>query len=318
MNPAVEGYAAAVLGDAPPQDRPGLAQDLGAVARLVADNRQLHAALTDTSLAGAARAAVLRDLLTGKVRPAAVRATAYTAAAVPAQEVPVTLAWLAQRAQQVAEGRRPEVVPLGHTEARQRVGGFAAALYEDRPAASLSEIEDELFRFARIVDATPELRQLLTDRDAAVDVRAGVVRELLEGKVEAETLRLVDYVVTAGRTRDFVGTLDWLVEETARARGWRVARVRAGQPVDDAERRQLQETLARLTGAPVELQVAVDPELLAGVRVQVGDLQIDATARGRLERLREHLATGAWVDGQPHGAQGAAHPPPAQPPPDQT
>ena len=60
--------------------------------------------------------------------------------------------------------------------------------------------------------------------------------QLLDGKVRPATLALVRYAIVGGRARDIVGTLDFLVEQTARARGWRVARVRAGQPVDDAER----------------------------------------------------------------------------------
>ena len=55
-------------------------------------------------------------------------------------------------------------------------------------------------------------------------------------------------------------------------------------------------TLSRLAGSPVELQVTVDPALLAGVKVQIGDLQVDGTARGRLERLREHVVQGGWQD----------------------
>ena len=64
-----------------------------------------------------------------------------------------------------------------------------------------------------------------------------------------------------------MATLDALVEDAARARGWRVARVHAADEVDDAQRRDLSEALARLTGNPVDLQVTVDPELLGGVVV---------------------------------------------------
>jgi len=65
------------------------------------------------------------------------------------------------------------------------------------------------------------------------------------------------------------------VEQTAEARGWRIARVRSGQDVDQSERTKLEDILSRLAGSPVELQVTVDPALLAGVNVQIGDLQLD-------------------------------------------
>ncbi len=311
MNPALEGYSAAVLEDSRSStDGPSrLAADLAAVDRLFTDNAVLRSALTDTAVAASARRAVLEDLLEGKVSPAARRAAGFAAGAVPGQELPTAINWLAHRSRAYAEDRLPDDAVPGHLQARRRVGGYAAAVFEDLPVAGLEEIEDELFRFSRTVGATPALRGALSDRDLPITVRQAVVNDLLRDRAQPATVRLVDYVVVGGRPRDFVGTLDWLAEETARARGWRVARVTAGQAVDEGERTQLEETLSRVAGAPVELQVTVDPGLLAGVNVEIGDLQLDATARGRLDRLREHVVSGGWQDqgfGRPsHGV--AAH-----------
>jgi F-type H+-transporting ATPase subunit delta len=116
-----------------------------------------------------------------------------------------------------------------------------------------------------------------------------VVGDLLGDKVNPATIRLAAYAVKGGRARDIVGTLDALVAAAARARGWRVARVVSADEVADAQRRGLSEALARLTGSPVELQVTVDPNLLGGVVVQVGDLLVDGSARHRLDELEEHL-----------------------------
>lgn len=307
MNPALQGYAAAVLGQAEGAERPQLADDLAAVDRLFADNRALHAALTDTSVMASARRAVLEDLLDGRVSTAARRAVGFAAGNVPAQELPAAVTWLASRARQRVEGLEADETVLGHLASRRRVGGFAAAVFEDLAVDDLDEVEDELFRFARTAATTPALRTALGNRDLPAAVRQAVVDDLLAGKVRPATLRLVEYAVVGGRPRDIVGTLEWLAEETARARGWRVARVRAGQEVDADERRQLEETLTRAAGSPVELEVVVDPSLLAGVNVQIGDLQLDATAKGRLERLREHITFGGWQDkgfGRPVGASG--------------
>ncbi|MGH9082267.1 MAG: F0F1 ATP synthase subunit delta [Acidimicrobiales bacterium] len=298
MNPALEGYVAAVLGSVPASERAALADDLAAVGRILAANRDLGAAMTDVAVPAAARRAVLSDVLDGKVSIAARRTAAFAAGAVRAQEVPGAVAWAAHRARQVADGRPVPEDILGHRQARDRVGGFATAVFEDLPTADLDEVEDELFRFARTVGGTPALRAALGDRDLPVPAREAVVGDLLGGKVGPATLRLVGYAVAGGRPRDIVGTLEWLVERTAEARGWRVARVRAGQEVDAGERRQLEETLSRLAGWPVELQVTLEPALLAGVNVEIGDLRVDATARGRLERLREHVAAGGWHEGE--------------------
>lgn len=296
MNPAVEGYTAAVVDRTPEEARGPLAVDVAAVDRLLRRNAELHAAMTDVAVPARARRAVFADLLAGRVGAEAARVCAYAVGAVRAQEVPATLAWVAGRLRQVAEHDGEPDELLGHREARERVGGYATAVFEDLSVAELETVEDELFRFARIVDASPELRGALSDRDLPATARRAVVDQLLSGRVHDATLRLADYAIVGGRPRDVVGTLDWLVERVAGARGWRVARVRAGQEVDAEERRGLSERLSRIAGSPVELQVTVDPALLAGVNVQIGDLQLDATARGRLERMREHVTTGGWTD----------------------
>lgn len=308
MNPRLEGYAAAVLGDVAGGERDGLAADLAAVDVLFDVNAPLRAAITDVALPGQVRRAVVEELLTGKVSPAARRLAGFGAGAVRGQEIPAAMAWLAQRARQTAEGRATPEAALGHRSSRERVGGFATAVFEELSVAELEDVEDELFRFTRTVAANPALRSALGDRELPAEVRRAVVDDLLSGKVRPATRRLAGYAVTGGRARDVVGTLDWLVERTAEARGWRVARVRAGQEVGAEERRKLSDTLSRLAGAPVELQVTVDPNLLAGVDVEIGDLRLDATARGRLERLREHVAVGGWQDrGFGSSARGAHH-----------
>jgi F-type H+-transporting ATPase subunit delta len=293
VNPTVQGYSAAVA-DATGRDAlaPTVA-DLEAIEQLVLSNAQLRAALSDTSVPGTARRAVLLDLLNGKVSPEARRLAAFTAMAVPAQEVTVSLGWLSTRVRHLTEGIDDEPA-LSLTQARQRVGGYATALHEDMSPPELESMEDDLFRLARIVNATPALRTALTDRDLAVEARVGLVTQLLEGKVPSTTLALVRYAVVGGRARDIVGTLDSLVELTAQSRGWRIARVRAAAPIDEAQRAELTESLGALTGAPVELQVEVDESLLAGALVRIGDLQVDATARGRIDALREHLTPAGW------------------------
>jgi F-type H+-transporting ATPase subunit delta len=294
VNPALQGYSAAVAEKAGASALPGVAADLEAIERLVLSSPQLRAALSDTAVPGTSRRAVMLDLLEGKVSAEARRVAAFACGAVAAQEVTTALGWLAIRMRHLAEGQDDEPA-LSLMASRQRVGGYATAVHEDMSTHELESLEDDLFRFARIVAATPPLRGALTDRDLAVEARLGLVSQLLEGKVPTPTLGLVRYAVAGGRARDFVGTVDFLVEATAQARGWRIARVTAAAPIEDAQRGELSESLGALAGAPVELQVEVDESLLSGARIRIGDLQVDATARGRLDALREHLApSGSW------------------------
>ncbi len=296
MNPTLQGYTSAVLEAAGSGALSGLAEDLEAIEQLVLANAPLRAALTDTTVRGPARRAVMLDLLEGKVSEPARRLAAFACSVVRAPDVPAALGWVATRARHEAEGQAYDEKPLSLTESRQRVGGFATAVHEDLTNEQLENLEDDLFRFARIVASTPALRSALVDRDLDIEARQGLVTQLLDGKVQPSTLSLVRFAVAGGRARDIVGTLDWLVEQTARARGWRIARVRSAQPIEDAQRTSLSETLASLAGAPVELQVVIDEALLSGAVIQVGDLQVDASARGRIDALREHLMPGGWED----------------------
>ena len=296
MKPKLAGYAAAILEAADSGALTDLAGELEAIEQLVQSNPTLESALTDTTLRGPVRRAVMLDLLNTKVSDPARRLAAFACAAVRAPDVPAALAWIATRARHAAEGQNDAETPLSLLQSRQRVGGFASAVHEDLSHAELESLEDDLFRFARIVASTPALRSALVDRELAVDARQGLASQLLQGKVQPSTVSLVRYVVAGGRARDIVGTLDWLVELTAKARGWRIARVRAAAPVEEAQQATLSDSLAGLAGAPVELQIIIDEALLSGAVIQIGDLQVDATARGRIDALREHLMPGGWED----------------------
>ncbi len=114
-------------------------------------NPQLRAALTDTAVAGPARRAVMLDLLEGKVTPAARRLAAFACMAVEAPEVPSALGWVSTRVRHLGEGQDEEP-GLSLLQSRRRVGGFATAVHEDMSTAELESLEDDLFRFARIVE----------------------------------------------------------------------------------------------------------------------------------------------------------------------
>jgi F-type H+-transporting ATPase subunit delta len=296
VNPTLQGYAAAVLDAAGAATLGTFSDDLEAIEQLVLANAPLHAAVTDTTMRGPVRRAVMLELLEGKVTEPARRLAAFAASVVRAPDVPAALAWVATRVRHAAEGQSFDEAPMSLTESRQRVSGYATAVQEDLSTGQLESIEDDLFRFARIVASTPGLRAALVDRDLDVAARQGLATQLLEGKVQPATLALVRYAIVGGRARDIVGTLDYLVEQTARARGWRIARVRSAAPIDDPQRASLAESLAGLAGSPVELQVVIDDDLLSGAVIQIGDLQVDATARGRIDALREHLTPGGWND----------------------
>jgi F-type H+-transporting ATPase subunit delta len=292
MLPRLEGYAAALLGSLDRGTLAAVSSDLDSLEQTILARADLHAVLTDTSITGAARGNVVRDLLAGKLHAQAVSLATYGAHVAPAQEVPHSLGELAFAARLLLETGEFEHGALSLMAARERVGGFADALLDGADTASFAGIEEDLFRWARAVEANEDLRRLLLDRDAPLASRVGATRQLLTGKVSDIALRLSVFVIEGGRPRDVVGTLDFLVDYVARARDWRVARVHTARSLDETTQSALVTSLVTLTGHQVELQIAEEPDLLGGVLVEVGDLRLDATTQGRLGALRESVTSG--------------------------
>jgi F0F1-type ATP synthase delta subunit len=292
MLPKLEGFAAALLGSLDKTALAVVSSDLATLEQTVLGRADLRAVLSDTSISGVARGQVLHDLLIGKVDATTLRLAVFAASNVPAQEVDHSIGELAVVARVLNDTGTFVQESLGLLAARRRVGGFADALLEDVDTQNFSTIEEELFRWARTIESNLQLRRLLLDRDAPLESRLGLVEQLLASKVNPLTLRLSRYVIEGGRPRDVVGTLDFLVDYVAKARDWRVARVHTARALDAASQSQLVSSLTALTGKDVELQIADEPSLLGGVLVEVGDLRIDATTRGRLGELHDAVASG--------------------------
>ena len=296
MLPALEGYAAALLGALDDATLGTVVGELTSLERAVLAQPELRAMLSDTSLTGVVRGQVLREILTAKVHTDTLRAAVYAATVVPAQEVSSAIGELAQAALVLEETGAFSQHSLGLLAARRRVAGFADALLEEIATDEFARIEEELFRWARTIEENLELRRVLLDRDAALGSRLGLIDQLLSGKVGDVTLRLAQYVIEGGRPRDVVGTLDFVVDSVAQARNWRVARVYTARPLDDAAQADLVRSLAALTGTSVELQIADEADLLGGVLVEVGDVRLDASTRGRLAALHDSVSAGHFYE----------------------
>jgi len=165
-----------------------------------------------------------------------------------------------------------------------------AALGVAERSGTLDEVEDELFRFGRILAAHPRLRNLLADVRTPADRRIDLLDRLLEGKVNSTTRRLLEQVVRAPRGRTLDVAIEQLVELAAARRERYVAYVRAPAPLTDEQESRLATALTRIYGRPVGLQVEVDPELVGGLVVRVNDEVIDGSVATRLAEARRRLA----------------------------
>jgi F-type H+-transporting ATPase subunit delta len=171
-----------------------------------------------------------------------------------------------------------------------RVEAYARAILEIGQAEGrLSEIEDELFRFARIVEGNDELRMALANPGLSLDRRSAIVEELLEDRVLAVTRSIAVFIVGAGRGHDFPAIITRFVELAAQTRERELAEVRSAVPLDDAQTQRIAEALSRATGKRIEVKVVVDPTVMGGLVATIGDTVIDGTVRHRLDQLKETM-----------------------------
>lgn len=244
-------------------DLGGLSNDLFDLTEVLDRERALRRALTDPARSGDDRAGLARAVAGERVGSAALDVLVWA----------VRARWSAPR--DLSDG-------LEMLAAEAQV---AAA----EQAGRLDAVEDELFRTARIVAASPDLRVALSDRSAPADARAALIEGLLDGKTADETRRLVRQAVVAprGRTLDQVLTVYGQVAADRRSR--LVATVTATVPLTEEQRARLGAALARIYGHQVHLNVEVDPAVLGGIRVAIGDEVIDGSVLNRLDDARRRL-----------------------------
>jgi F-type H+-transporting ATPase subunit delta len=151
------------------------------------------------------------------------------------------------------------------------------------------DVEDELFRFGRIVESRADLRQALESQALPEENKVQLVNALLDRKATATTRRLVIQVATRPRGRSPEHALADYGRVAAQRRERLVARVTAAVVLSDDERERLRSALATLYGHDVHLQVEVDPGIVGGVIVQVGDEILDGSVAGRLAEARRRL-----------------------------
>jgi F-type H+-transporting ATPase subunit delta len=171
-----------------------------------------------------------------------------------------------------------------------RIEGYARGLFEiARAEGTIDEVEDELFRFARLYESNEELRNALSDEQIPASRRQAIIEDLLGGKATSTTLQLISLIVGSGRARDLPAIVDKLVARASAAKNLELAEVRTAVPLTPDQETRLAAALANATGKEVNLKVVVDPSVIGGVVATVGDTVIDGTVRTRLEQLKSRL-----------------------------
>ncbi|MBB4933727.1 F-type H+-transporting ATPase subunit delta [Lipingzhangella halophila] len=241
-----------------------LGHELFEVVSILAEEHSLRRWLADPANEGDQKSGLMGELLESKVSPATVLVVSDI----------VRSRW--------STGR-------DMVNAVERVAAYATvAVAEDEQR--LNELEDEIFRFGRVVAANPELRASLAMEGVAASHKRTLVENLLSGKVNSATLRLVTEAVTRPRGRTLEQGLEHFGQLVAERAQRYVAVVRTAVPLSENQQARLQDELSRAYGRSIHLNIEIAPEIVGGLSIRVGDEVIDGTVAGRLSEVRRRLA----------------------------
>jgi len=243
----------------------GVADGLFAVVRLLDRSGQLRRTLADPTTPSASKNDLLDSLLGSQLDP------------LPMQVLKDAVA-------QRWSGARDLV------DAIEVLAGQARFLVAEADG-SLDDVEDELFRFSRIVARDPELRAVLTDRGLPDDRKRDLLGALLTDRVRPATLSIIEQLVLSPRGRTLEDGLEEYAGLAAEIRSRSIATVTSAIALDEQTQERLGAALTRSLGRPVQLQVEVDPKVVGGLVVRVGDEVIDGSTLHRLREARRALAS---------------------------
>lgn len=157
-----------------------------------------------------------------------------------------------------------------------------------RSAGDAGRVADELFSVERLLVEAHDLRNALTDPSRSTSDKQQLLRSLLENRVLASTGRLVEQAVASGHRTVSLALAEYQ-RVAARVDKGRVATVRSARPLADSEQRRLEDALRRQYSSAVHLNLVVEPALVGGMRVEIGDDVIDGSVLTKLDDAKRAL-----------------------------
>jgi F-type H+-transporting ATPase subunit delta len=151
------------------------------------------------------------------------------------------------------------------------------------------QVGDELFGIRRLLDANPDLRSALSDQTRSAADRSALVIGLLSGQVQPATETLVTQAIGRGRGSVDTALLEFL-DVAAAALEETVVTVYTARELSEADQQRLADSLSKQYATTVQLHVVLDPSLIGGLRVEIGDDVIDGSVSNRLDDARRRIA----------------------------
>lgn len=244
-----------------------LAQELFSVLSIVDSSAALRRALTDPSRRGEEKAALLNSLVRGKVSAEA-----------------------EQIVDSLATERWANTRDLG--DALEMVATtVAVAVAENDGAGStgLEKLENDLFSFNKVVESDHQVQRALTEPQAGAEAKRKLALALVPDAGQPAQLLIGQAVAEPRGARPTKLVEEFATLAAARQERW-IAMVTVGQPLSETQESRLSAGLNNLYGRELKVNISVDPTLIGGVRVRVGDEVVDASVLTRLGELRRQLA----------------------------
>ncbi|TDK27608.1 F0F1 ATP synthase subunit delta [Arthrobacter crusticola] len=244
-----------------------LAEELFGVLSILDSNAGLRRALTDPSRTGGDKAMLVDQLVAGRV----------SADAVAVVKELVAERWA--NARDIGDALETLAATVAISVAESQGSG----------PQGLEKLESDLFSFIAVVDSNHDLQRALSDRQAGPEAKAALALRLVPEAGDAAKL-LIRQAVTAPRGLKPAALIKRFVElVAARQQRW-IATVSVTRPLTAEQQSRLAAGLNRLYGRELQVNINVDPSLIGGVRVSVGDEMVDSTVVTRLSELRRRLA----------------------------
>ena len=245
-----------------------IGNELFTITKVLDDSIQLERALTDPSRPVADKVAVLTELLGDNVHPMTMEIMTDL----------VSRHW--SRARDIAN-------------AVEDFGVDAMMYYADATGATL-QVSVELSELHSALLNLPVVRAKLYDYQATSEARVKLFREVFSGKtLNKVTMRLAEHATCNLRRRRYLETIQWLINKFSRHMGESMVTVTTATPLKKEQIERLVEVYSAKVGRQVHINSVVDPTVLGGMRIQVGDEVTDNTVVAQLQNLHRKVQTEA-------------------------
>ncbi|HHW83600.1 MAG TPA: F0F1 ATP synthase subunit delta [Actinomycetales bacterium] len=169
-----------------------------------------------------------------------------------------------------------------------RLAAFAV-MADAEKNGQLVQMADEMFAVEQFLTKERRLRDSFSDRNKSPEQRVRLVEDVFGGKVSEYTLMMLRRMVAARRHPGVISSLRTHTRLAAERRDRKVAVVTTALPLSSAQQERMERVLADRYGTNVQVHVRIDPEIVGGMRIVVGDDIVDGTISSRLAALQRDL-----------------------------